>query len=414
MLPPVIELYVLWHPGDGEGENVANMLIEHFRGPCFSGVIGGGVQISTRSVGWTDDDSPPRPIYGRQNPAPNGIRPAEFIAVIPVLGLGLAEAVEDEKSEWHDYVQSIVDFQSADPDRFAIFPYSVSRQATNGTCLGKLVSRFQALAAGNVNRFGESRESALKRDLTQSLAQFLGNQKERLTVFISHTKHGSDKEGASVEALIDLTRDVLANTHLAEFFDASDLQPGEDWDKVLRTHAGKSSLLAIRSDLYASREWCQREVVIAKNSGMPVITIDAIGWGEERGSFLMDHVPRIPVRKLEDEWVVLDVVAALNLLTDECLKRAIWVHQRRLAEEEGGFRVAWWAPHAPELLTLIEWIDLNIEDLKRAKGDSLRILHPDPPLGPEELKILQKQAKLSALSCEIDIMTPRLLAARGG
>jgi hypothetical protein len=147
---------------------------------------------------------------------------------------------------------------------------------------------------------------------------------------------------------------------------------------------------------------------------MPVVTIDAIGKGEERGSFLMDHVPRVPVRKVGKDWVVPDLVAGLNLLTDECLKRSIWRHQQRLADKEGGFGVSWWAPHAPEPLTLIEWIEANFEALNGTPDEALRILHPDPPLGPEEKNILQKQAKLSVLAREVDIMTPRLLAARGG
>jgi hypothetical protein len=43
----------------------------------------------------------------------------------------------------------------------------------------------------------------------------------------------------------------------------------------------------------------------------------------------------------------------------------------------------------------------------------LRVLHPDPPLGPDEQLVLNEIATLQGLSA-LDIMTPRLLAARGG
>ena len=62
-------------------------------------------------------------------------------------------------------------------------------------------------------------------------------------------------------------------------------------------------LLAIRTDLYASRDWCQREMLIAKRAGMPVVIMDALGRGEERGSFLMDHVPRVPLRPSAAGWM---------------------------------------------------------------------------------------------------------------
>jgi len=37
-------------------------------------------------------------------------------------------------------------------------------------------------------------------------------------------------------------------------------------------------------------------MLIAKRAGMPIVILDAPVLGEERGSFLMDHVPRVPVR----------------------------------------------------------------------------------------------------------------------
>jgi hypothetical protein len=153
--------------------------------------------------------------------------------------------------------------------------------------------------------------------------------------------------------------------------------------------------------------------VIAKTEGMPVIMMDAIGYGEERGSFLMDHVPRIAVRKIDGRWQKRDVYRALNLLVDECLKRALWLRQKELAQNRPELDIAWWAPHAPEFLTLSHWIENNLENAADGEGD-IRILHPDPPLGPEERSVLQKYASGTRLGRGVDIMTPRQLATRGG
>jgi len=208
---------------------------------------------------------------------------------------------------------------------------------------------------------------------------------------------------------------LIRTTQLREFFDASDLQPGRDWDVELRDNAATSALLAIRTDLYASREWCQREMLIAKREGMPVIILDALGEAEERGSFLMDHVPRVPARMDGGRWRKTDVYRALNLLVDECLKRALWRRQQELACNELILPVAWWAPHAPEPITLSKWLEDERQQGRLAlDGEDLIILHPDPPLGAEEKSVLQQMLLFGGIKRRLDVMTPRLLAARGG
>ncbi|GED47118.1 hypothetical protein HME01_29700 [Vreelandella aquamarina] len=417
MLPPILEIFVLWHPDDHRGAGFAETIFNHFmKGPTFSGLIGGGVQVSLRSTGWEGSGTAPRPIYTEGQLAPNGIRPASFVAIVPLLGTEMAARVEDENTHWHAYVSAIRNLHQASPERVGVFPYSLDAGATQGTKLQDILGNFQFVAAGNPVRNDEVIENMLCRDLTQGLAQLVSpDEMDRLTAFISHTKRHSQGEGEDVDALVDLVREVIRNTRLNEFFDANDLQPGTDWEQELRDKSGTSAMLALRTDLYSSREWCQREVVIAKTHGMPVIMLDAIGVGEERGSFLMDHVPRIAVRQVNGGWQRQDVYRALNLLVDECLKRALWIHQKNLANEHPELDVGWWAPHAPEPLTLSRWID----DYLTKNGDddsdnTVRILHPDPPLGPEERDVLMNYARTTRLGREIDIMTPRQLAMRGG
>jgi hypothetical protein len=148
---------------------------------------------------------------------------------------------------------------------------------------------------------------------------------------------------------------------------------------------------------------------------MPVVILDGLGYAEERGSFLMDHVPRTPVRTNGTEWSRRDVYRSLNILVDECLKRALWKRQHELSKDRPDLRIAWWAPHAPEPLTLVNWLEKA-----RASGslpgndDALRILHPDPPLGPDEKAVLNQMLSLGGMDNKLDVMTPRQLASRGG
>lgn len=61
------------------------------------------------------------------------------------------------------------------------------------------------------------------------------------------------------------------------------------------------------------------------------------------------------------------------------------------------------------------WLKSRASDTDREAGHAaptLRVLHPDPPLGPDEKAALDEIAALSSLA-QLDIMTPRSLAARG-
>jgi hypothetical protein len=409
MLPPVLEIIVVWHPKDREAAALANMLFEHFHGTAFSGLIGGAIEVYVRSAGWCADAGAPRPLPNASFNHPAGVANPHVVAVVPLLGIELAAEVEPEGSAWREYMSLIQAAAKQDPTRFGVFPHALDPGALDGTVLGQLLGRFQRLVA-SPPKDGDTLDTLLSRELAQGVAQLLTDRPDgRLTVFISHTKRHSQGEGGSVAALIDEVRAVIKSTRLAEFFDATDLQPGQDWDSDLRIGAATSALLAIRTDLYPSREWCQREMLIAKREGMPVVILDAIGAGEERGSFLMDHVPRTSVRLKDGKWDRADIYRALDVMVDQCLKRELWRLQEQLTHGSLGLTVAWWAPHAPEPITLLKWLN---EQKPPAEGDDLVIIHPDPPLGADERKVLQEMMLLSGSKRTLVVMTPRLLAAR--
>jgi len=409
MIPPILEIFVVWHPQDADGEAVAEQFVEHFHGSAFSGLIGGAVEIYVRSEGWRDPQDAPRPLP----PAaalPYGIPGAALTAIVPVLGNGLAAVVQQGVSAWHEYAQGLIELREAAPEQVGIFPLPLSEGATAGTRLGEIFGAPQRIGApsGNV---AESTAGTRCRDLAQGIAQ-LANGQHRLKVFVSHTKRSSEGEGERLDELIGRVRYVIANTRLGEYFDASDLQPGTDWAEDIEHHARTSALLVVRSDLYASREWCQREIATAKRAGMPVVILDALTVGEQRGSFLMDHVARVPNRSGADDVSDAAIVGALNQLVDECLKRELWLRQAAVTDGGASWDIAWWAPHAPEPLTLSGWL-LERRASLPAEG-WIRVLHPDPPLGPVELDALEEIATLSGLQDRLDVMTPRGLAARGG
>jgi hypothetical protein len=94
----------------------------------------------------------------------------------------------------------------------------------------------------------------------------------------------------------------------------------------------------------------------------------------------------------------------------------LWFHQERIATKENAVEVSWWAPHAPEPVTLISWLAEQRKAKKwpNESNKNIVILHPDPPLGPDEKLVLNKILEVAGIEGEIDVMTPRILAARGG
>lgn len=405
LTPPILEIYVLWHPDDEEGEDVADQLTEHFHGFAYSGLAGGAVEVYRRSLGWSVPEGPPRPLPFMED-LPGELQPAQMTVVVPLLGRALARAVRDVE-EWRDYIKALFDADatsSGTGSLVAVLPLQGRSDISNSELAG-IAGRPQAIAKQALDD-----PATLAREVAQAIVQCLHRESgdvgdDRVTVFVSHTKrYASDglDDGASVVASV---RQALQNTHLDAFFDAHDIQTGEDWVERLEGEAGSNALLMIRTDLYASREWTQREVLVAKRHDVPVVALHAVRGQEDRGSFLMDHVPLVACAPGDPQPAI---ETALNRLVDEALKKALWKAQRVYLQEHG---FDWLPAHAPEPTTLVAWLAEN-----QAGGDDPRILviHPDPPLGPPEYEVVEQLCKVAGMTGTVDVLTPRTFAARGG
>ena len=68
--------------------------------------------------------------------------------------------------------------------------------------------------------------------------------------------------------------------------------------------------------------------------------------------------------------------------------------------------------HLQEPVTLVAWLREFV--LPRSDDKRLLVLHPDPPLGRDEIQVLMDLTSLYGLDGRIDILTPRGLAIHGG
>ena len=406
MVPFLVDLYVVWHPDDTEGQRIAGWLLDHYHGTPYVGLVGGAIEVYTRSAPWSDSSDSPRSIPF-QNPSSTGGASSHVTVVVPILGTGLAQAVNNSLSDWSSYIAMLSTAQA--DDRVGIFPVRLPGYVGNDQT-AKL-DDIQSMSAASA-----CASQTLCRELSQGITQLIWanideSQGDRLTVFISHTKkHSPSEESDYVNDLIGQVQSNIANTHLDSYFDAQDIQPGTAWKDELLNQAASNSLLAIRTDLYASREWCQREFLEAKRAGKPIVTLNATRLAKERGSFLMDHVPVVSYRDHNETNGNQSIDDALNLLVDITLSRVLW----KLQTEHllSLLNVDWTPAEAPEPITVIPWLQEN-SDLIGTK-DQILVMHPDPPLGPAETEIIEQLFALGGACGEVAIVTPHTYVSRGG
>lgn len=190
-------------------------------------------------------------------------------------------------------------------------------------------------------------------------------------LFISHTKMDIDKE----PHVVNTFREHLSHDQpIKVWFDSGDIPGGSQFAQEIAHGIQDSSLLCIRTDNYASREWCRKEILLAKEKSRPIVVVNALTKNEIRSFPYLGNVPEI-------RWDG-DPDKVIDLILKETLRH---LHTSLLMEKwkQTNDKVFL---YPPELLTIN-----NI-------NTATTILYPDPPLGKEETDTLSK--------CNINIITP--------
>lgn len=199
----------------------------------------------------------------------------------------------------------------------------------------------------------------------------------RARVFISHAK----LDGRTIAERI---RDGLARfSQLEPWYDATDLAAGSPWTEPM-TNAARSTtdgLIAVVSDAYHSRYWCQREALEARQPRridpnlslwgvQPTVALVATAGGARRPVPALDGVLHLGWREVE---AAPDASGAVDELTKARVKR---LNDKRAADAIEDV-VEWWLLEA--LLSRVA--ERRARDvLERATGNGLALLTftPDP------------------------------------
>ena len=192
--------------------------------------------------------------------------------------------------------------------------------------------------------------------------------KAPLQVFLSHTKLDLEKEPYVVK---NLSQYLSIAQPIDAWFDSGDIPGGYRFDKAIAEGIKNSALLSVLTDSYSSREWCRKEVLLAKKHRRPIVVVNAIQSQEVRSFPYLGNVPVIrwsgdPKEASEDSQ------KAIYLLFKEALRQN---HSSMVLNQYHSNDYDLVLNSEPELATLIGQQDKTI-------------LYPDPPLGNEELELI--------------------------
>lgn len=275
---------------------------------------------------------------------------------------------------WVNYAKELSERVKPANGRHRIFPISLSRAALQfDSALGQ--TNFIRYHEFPSNRGQNSSELMIW--LTHELCRFLNRPRpaapgavmspKPIRLFISHAK----QDGVP---LAERFRKAIADTPAAVFFDSIDIAPGYDFGAEIESNIRESTLLVLQSDVYSSRPWCRREVLMAKKLHRPIMIVNAIEEDEKRSFPYMGNVPVIRWTGENHQRIIgLALREHLRFLYYECriaaLRRA-----RRIPKD------ALVLKRAPEILDF-QNIAARAAD---GSGGKALVIYPDPPLGAEE------------------------------
>jgi hypothetical protein len=218
--------------------------------------------------------------------------------------------------------------------------------------------------------------------LNESFETMALGEDNALKIFLSHAKDG--KNGIKLAKAL---KNFIDNSSMRNFFDATDIAPGYKFDEEIIGHIRKSSIIAIHSDSYSSRYWCQREILSAKEQDRPIIAVDTLEEFEDRRFPFASNMPGVHVH-VDGEPTKKDL---LRILTAALLETVRFFYSKLLLEK---YKDVGWIEKDTEIRSRPPEVS-DIEKIFSIDGNCIMskhksIVYPEPPLYTEELHFLSK------------------------
>lgn len=219
--------------------------------------------------------------------------------------------------------------------------------------------------------------------LNEEFQKIANGKDNALKLFLSHTKDG-EKGIVLAKAL----KNFIDNSSMRNFFDATDIAPGYRFDDEIVGHIKQSTIIAIHTDSYSSRYWCQREVISAKDNDRPIIAVDSLEEFEDRRFPFATNIPGIHIN-LDGEPTQRDL---LRILSATLLETARYFYAKLLLKEykavgfiDDGAEILSRPPEVSDIDKILS-VNENSEIISKFK----QLVYPEPPVYSEEINFLSK------------------------
>lgn len=203
-----------------------------------------------------------------------------------------------------------------------------------------------------------------------------------IKIFLSHAKLGDTGKLHS-----ERIKRFIDNSNMNRFFDANEISPGYQFGREIEKHIEKSTLIAIESDIYSSRYWCQKELLVAKKSGRPIVVVNCLAEYEDRIFPAASNVPCVHVSS-NDPLSEKDI---LRILASSIIETVRYHYSLSCLEE---YKRIGWIENDCELLARPP----EIRQVLHLRENIQKICYPEPPIYPDEADWLE--------SLQINAFTP--------
>lgn len=267
---------------------------------------------------------------------------------------------------WRKYIDDII--KSADENTKIVAVKQYKHAFSINNCLGE--NQCIVIDTDNsketTSLFEKDNWEIFQTQLFDFLIRFVsGRDTNPLSVFISHSKRDNGNKG---ELSAKAVRDFLySDTKLNSFFDVHDILDGYKFGNQIKHHVENSVLLILFTDSYSSREWCRIEALTAKEKQVPIVLVNMV---ENKVDRTFPYIGNVPTISYNGDWRPV-INFLLRTALDQCCERSLLTSL--IADETTEESL----PYPPEAYTL-----------SKIRKTTTKLLYPEPPLGNEELNVL--------------------------
>jgi hypothetical protein len=361
---PPLSVFFVWHPADA---NTVQPMVKH----CSS--------MLQRDINKPFSRAMNLPIFYRTTAKKGVPSNINIESENSILFIFLSKNIVGD-GDWVEYIKKL-----PESDKIHIIPIALDNYAFNvgGRLQGKnFIRRYEYEELyKNYLIFISVAHEIYRLILNESFNIMRPGKYNALKIFLSHAKDG--KQGIKLAKAL---KNFIDNSSMRNFFDATDIAPGYQFDNEIIDHIKESTIIAIHSDPYSSRYWCQREILCAKENHRPIVAVDCLEEFEDRRFPHAANIPGVHVNIEEgtepEKKDLLRIVSVALLETVRfyyakitnnynsihCLKKSVVYPEPPIYEEE----LAFFKNFGIEFFTPLLFNPINIH------GKSIGISISDP------------------------------------